>query len=209
MAAANGNGNHPRRDGSALLGEAGDISDAAHVISRLAGEVSNGADSQARALDTALLGESARQLVAGHVESGGIRGQLGRKPRLVDQRDGCFHHASQHEHGQPDQHHPRRGRLHPGKPRLDPEREQPDAGDGRHRAAGQHVHGRDGGVGERSVTRATPNRWRPRQSTKAAALDRGNHPVDSGSGPRAPRTSPLPRNRPPRRSARRPPRLKK
>ncbi len=36
MAAANGNGNHPRRDGSALLGEAGDISDAAHVISRLA-----------------------------------------------------------------------------------------------------------------------------------------------------------------------------
>ena len=58
MAAANGNGNHPRRDGSALLNEAGDISDAAHVISRLADGVSDGAGAQARSLDTALAGMS-------------------------------------------------------------------------------------------------------------------------------------------------------
>ena len=51
MAAANGNGHGHLPDTSALLGEAGEITDAARLIARLADEVSAGADAQARSLD--------------------------------------------------------------------------------------------------------------------------------------------------------------
>ena len=207
MAAANGNGNHPRRTARPCWARP-----ATSATPRTSSHGSpvryrNGADSQARALDTALLGvnQLASSLRDTSSQAESVASSAESLVSSINEMAASITQVST-QHGQPDRHHPRRGRIHPGKPRLYPERQQPDAGHGRHRAAGQHIDGRDGGVG---AIRDRGHRLAGLGGQRDRGLDRGNHPVDSGSGRRAPRTSPLPRNRPPRRSARRPLRSRK
>ena len=78
MAATNGNGH--RADGlnhRALLDEAGEITDAAKVVARMAEEISEGADVQMRSLDSALSGvnqlSASLKETATQAESVGLR----------------------------------------------------------------------------------------------------------------------------------------